>query len=384
MEMPALLKLKHRDVGALLIFCLLGFLVGCIIPDPTWAIYSSVLIAYHCSLGWLVFMGDERARRTLPIPATVGIHVVFVILVVVLVASRHHIPRFGMLPIPLAAIGIWILSCAVGQEPSEVEPDVPSRLPAYNRPRQSKSAKSPTRRRPLIGALKPRESYKSVPDSAAGYSRPNASRDFPRTQSAENPVQPAPAVAAPQPAPANGNGHMHAAAAASPAQPIGLPQSQPIENSRPPQPAIIAPQIAAVYPAQNGASSNGSPSNANGSASNGRQPAVSGVVVGLAHPTEPQGPPSMLFRDNTIAESIRHRHSDDLTRLNPILGATAEDHEEWLKERGTQNPTHRKIGVTVREEYEQWLLARALARSEQAAAKEAAAREKESDAAAAS
>lgn len=142
---------------------------------------------------------------------------------------------------------------------------------------------------------------------------------------------------------------------------------------------MIAPQIAAVYPAQNGSAGNG-----HGSAGNGHQPAISGVVVGLTPAAEPHDPPSMLFRDNSIAENIRHKHSEDLTRLNPILGATAEDHEEWLKERGTQNPTHRKIGVTVREEYEQWLLARALARSEQAAAKEAAAREKESDAAAAS
>jgi hypothetical protein len=380
MEMPALLKLNHRDVGALLIFCLLGFLVGCIIPDPTWAIYSSVLIAYHCSLGWLVFMGDERARRTLPIPATVGIHVAFVILVVVLVASRHHIPRFGLLPIPLAAIGIWILSCAVGQEPSEVEPDVPSRLPAYNRPRQGRSGNSPTRRRPLIGALKPsRESLIPAPDSAEGYSRPTANRAFPRTQPGGGPVQLPPAVAPPQPMPANGNGHVHAAAAASPAEPAAPLQSQPVANSRPPQPAILAPQIVPVHPGQNGSASDG-----HGSSGNGHQPAVSGVVVGLTPAAEPQGPPSMLFRDNTIADSIRHRHSQDLTRLNPILGATAEDHEEWLKERGTQNPTHRKIGVTVREEYEQWLLARAQARVEQAAAKEAAAQEKASDAAAAS
>jgi len=43
---------------------------------------------------------------------------------------------------------------------------------------------------------------------------------------------------------------------------------------------------------------------------------------------------------------------------NPILNATAQDHEEWLRYCSTRNPTDRKAGMTVKEEYERWLLAR--------------------------
>jgi hypothetical protein len=44
---------------------------------------------------------------------------------------------------------------------------------------------------------------------------------------------------------------------------------------------------------------------------------------------------------------------------NVIAEATAEDHEAWLKHLSTRNPLSRKPGMTVQEEYEQWLLARA-------------------------
>jgi len=93
------------------------------------------------------------------------------------------------------------------------------------------------------------------------------------------------------------------------------------------------------------------------------RPMVQGVVVEMQPARKPVQSESEFLRDNSIAESIRQKHPDELTRLNPILAATAEDHEEWLKLRGTQDPTHRKIGVTVREEYEQWLTERALARA---------------------
>jgi hypothetical protein len=102
-----------------------------------------------------------------------------------------------------------------------------------------------------------------------------------------------------------------------------------------------------------------------GSAKNGYQPMVSGIALKLqplAAPPQPAPEPE-LYRDNSIAEGLRQKHSEEAARLNPILAATPEDHEEWLRSRRVENPTHRKLGLTVREEYEQWLLARAEARS---------------------
>ena len=53
----------------------------------------------------------------------------------------------------------------------------------------------------------------------------------------------------------------------------------------------------------------------------------------------------------------------------PILSATAQDHEDWLRERARMNPTHRRPGVTVREEYEDWLRERFRHRAAKAAAR---------------
>jgi hypothetical protein len=62
--------------------------------------------------------------------------------------------------------------------------------------------------------------------------------------------------------------------------------------------------------------------------------------------------------DTSIAKSIRRKPSVEAAKVTPILNATGQDHEDWLRERASQNPAHRKPGITVREEYEEWLKAR--------------------------
>jgi len=53
-----------------------------------------------------------------------------------------------------------------------------------------------------------------------------------------------------------------------------------------------------------------------------------------------------------------------------IATATGEDHEEWLRYLASRNPTHRRAGSSMSEEYEQWLRARFKTRAaEQAAAR---------------
>jgi hypothetical protein len=72
----------------------------------------------------------------------------------------------------------------------------------------------------------------------------------------------------------------------------------------------------------------------------------------------------MVF-DNSIAKSIRRKPTSEDSNETPILQATAQDHEDWLRERARCSPTDRKPGVTVRQEYENWLRARFRARSGQ-------------------
>lgn len=41
-----------------------------------------------------------------------------------------------------------------------------------------------------------------------------------------------------------------------------------------------------------------------------------------------------------------------------IATATGQDHEEWLRYLASRNPTHRRAGLSMSQEYEQWLQAR--------------------------
>lgn len=59
---------------------------------------------------------------------------------------------------------------------------------------------------------------------------------------------------------------------------------------------------------------------------------------------------------------------------NPILTATGEDNEEWLRHLATRNPTHRKAGSSINEEYQAWLIKRAKSRATQQGALERALR----------
>jgi len=172
--------------------------------------------------------------------------------------------------------------------------------------------------------------------------RPATRASWPETASHPAPFEPAipeSAIEAPQPA-------------ASSVQPATEPspssaQTQPANGS--PQPTTAGRQVLTVTE---------SPMSA-------YQPLVSGIALELQpsmNPARPS-PEPQLYRDNSIAEDLRRKYSEDVARIYPILVATAEDNEAWLRARGTDNPTHRKLGISVRDEYEQWLEARVQARA---------------------
>ena len=62
----------------------------------------------------------------------------------------------------------------------------------------------------------------------------------------------------------------------------------------------------------------------------------------------------------------QRKREESLDPCSPLLSATAQDHEDWLRERSMRNPTDRRPGMTVREEYEQWLKVRFRSRAGQA------------------
>ncbi len=59
---------------------------------------------------------------------------------------------------------------------------------------------------------------------------------------------------------------------------------------------------------------------------------------------------------------------------NPILKASAEENEEWLRYLATRNPMNRKAGSSINEEYQAWLIKRAKSRTAEQRALERAMR----------
>lgn len=62
------------------------------------------------------------------------------------------------------------------------------------------------------------------------------------------------------------------------------------------------------------------------------------------------------------------------TTDNPIMTASAEENEEWLRHLATRNPVDRKAGSSINEEFQAWLVKRQKARSQEQRALERAMR----------
>lgn len=269
MGIAALLKLKRKDLWALTISCLLGFFVGRLMPDPAWSVFASMLLSYHLFLGWLIFTGEKEVKLSLPILATIGIHLVFLIIIVALTMAREYIPYFRLVKYALAAVGVferWLVFNAASHQQ---------------------------------GAGQPADSMAGRLDQqiAAGTSQPQ--------------IASAPTV------------QQTAAQAPATSFPVTMAMATTVA---PPAPA--AAQVS--------------------------QPAVA--------------PAPAPRKDFSMAGLLGRKPVVEATpQVNPISTATGEDHEAWLRYLSTRNPTHRKAGLTMAEEYREWLLARARTRALEAA-----------------
>lgn len=267
MGIAALLKLKRKDIWALTISCLLGFFVGRLMPDPTWSVFASMLLSYHLFLGWLIFTGEKEVKLSLPVLATIGIHLVFLIIIVALTMAREYIPYFRLVKYALAAVGVferWLVFNAASHQHG-----------------QSKLA-----------------------DQIAGQLDQQIAADTSQPQ-----IAPAPAVQQPAVQPsAAGFPVTMAMTAVTPQAPVAVQVLQPAAVSAP------APR---------------------------KEFSMAGLLG--RKPVQTATP-----------------------QVNPISTATGEDHEAWLRYLATRNPTHRKAGLSMADEYREWLLARARTRAHEA------------------
>ncbi len=338
MEIPALLELKHKDIGALIVFGLIGWLIGGTISDPTWAAYTAFLVCDHLFLGWLVFLSGNRVRRPIPIEVILPIHIGFIVLVVVIVAARNSFHFFGFFPFPMAALALWLLSCAIGYEKNEPEPvGVPKARTTEPEP-EGQRWRNPVWARRAARVPRPERASRPLPPEPATQTVVIPEPAFPE------PAFPGPEIAATHPA---------APGVQSPAQPApdfvqsGLAGPGPRSHTAVHEVLTVTESPVSDY-----------------------RPTVSGISLAWPPPPKRPAPAPEFWRDNSIAAELRRTYSEEVARFYPSLVATAEDNEAWIDARGKENPTHRKVGLSVREEYEDWLTARLLSRAGQEEASE--------------
>jgi hypothetical protein len=82
----------------------------------------------------------------------------------------------------------------------------------------------------------------------------------------------------------------------------------------------------------------------------------------------PEGSAPASQAQGAAATSDKPAKTAKPAEVSPIMTATGQDHEEWLRYLATRVPTHRKAGSSIADEYHDWLVARAKTRIAAAAA----------------
>ena len=96
-----------KDAVAFLLACGLGYLVGTFLPAGAWAVYTSVLVAYHLFLAWLVITADHEVGISLPIVSTIVTHLACMGCVIGILLARHYIPFFRYLGMGVAGLAFF-------------------------------------------------------------------------------------------------------------------------------------------------------------------------------------------------------------------------------------------------------------------------------------
>jgi hypothetical protein len=97
---------------------LLGYFVGTVIPDSTWAVFISALISYHLFLLWLVLSGERKAGVSLTPFSTLLTHIACLILIAPVGLARN-LPIFAVFRFGVAGLAVfergWLFSASHAQ-----------------------------------------------------------------------------------------------------------------------------------------------------------------------------------------------------------------------------------------------------------------------------
>lgn len=82
----------------------LGYLAGHSFLTGDWAVFVSILVAYHLFLGWLVLTAEHKAGFSLPVGSTALTHSACLAIVVCLGIGGRHIPFFSLIGLCVPAL----------------------------------------------------------------------------------------------------------------------------------------------------------------------------------------------------------------------------------------------------------------------------------------
>jgi hypothetical protein len=130
MGLISFLNLEGRDFAGFVLANLLGFLAGTLVPDGAWAIYTSILVAYHLFLAWLIILDEHKTGVSLPIVSTIVTHAACLVVVIPLGMGRHYIPFFGLFRYTIAGLALFERKWLFSEESSQPKPlAAPSTVP---------------------------------------------------------------------------------------------------------------------------------------------------------------------------------------------------------------------------------------------------------------
>jgi len=118
---------ETKDFVVFMLACELGWIASKFVPPGTLADYTSILVAYHLFLVWLVISAVGETGVSLPVGSTILIHLACLAIALFLAMAQHFVPFFGIIRFSVALIAIfergWLFSGKISKPKVQDLPD---------------------------------------------------------------------------------------------------------------------------------------------------------------------------------------------------------------------------------------------------------------------
>lgn len=97
--------MKQALRGLVYVLCaVIGFVAGHLFLEGDWAVFVSILVAYHLFLGYLVLTAEHKAGFSLPVGSTIMTHIACLAIVACLGIGGRYIPFFSLIGLCVPAL----------------------------------------------------------------------------------------------------------------------------------------------------------------------------------------------------------------------------------------------------------------------------------------